>query len=119
MAIWQSLVCRPLSSAHTANRGRVQDLSEEAALVVSESQRVAERMGQLGGTMAYWRGRGVWPPHPPHGAGSIRSRAPSSSSVSRYRNPSGPSRTFRIRCLSSVKIYSRRNSSVLSLKTIR
>ena len=33
-------------------RGRVQDLSEEAATVLAESQRVVDRMGQLGGP---WR----------------------------------------------------------------
>jgi ATPase subunit of ABC transporter with duplicated ATPase domains len=38
------------------------------------------------------------------GTGSIFRRAPASSSVSRYKSPSGPCRTSRIRCLSSVSI---------------
>ena len=54
------------------------------------------------------------------GVGSMRRSAPSSSSsVSTYRYPSGPSRTSRIRRLNSVSIDSRRISSVLSLKTMR
>ena len=52
-------------------------------------------------------------------AGARRRSAASSSSVSKYRNPSGPSRTARMRCLSCVNIDSRRSSSVLSLNTIR
>ncbi len=52
-------------------------------------------------------------------AGSIRSSAPSSSSVNRYKYPSGPWRTSRILCLNSPSSDSRRNSSVFSLNTMR
>src|SRR5438093_4895921 len=51
--------------------------------------------------------------------GSILSRAPASSSVSRYKSPSGPCLTSRIRCLSSTSRESRRMGSPLAFKTTR
>ena len=40
---------------------------------------------------------------------AYRSKASSSSAVSMYRGPSGPRRTSRIRCLSSMSSEARRN----------
>ena len=51
--------------------------------------------------------------------GWIRRSAPSSSAVNTYKRPSGPSRTSRIRCPSSLSIGSRRSSSQQSLNTMR
>src|SRR6185503_17958746 len=51
--------------------------------------------------------------------GSMRSNAPSSSSVTTYSKPSGPWRTSRIRWCRSPSKRSRRMSSSLSLSTTR
>ena len=56
---------------------------------------------------------------PQSAAGSMRSNAPSSSSVITYMSPSGPCRTSRILWCRSDRSRSRRSSSSLSLTTTR
>jgi hypothetical protein len=61
----------------------------------------------------------VLPEPAPYSAGSIRSTDPGFASVSTYSSPSGPCRTSRILCRSSVSSDSRRSSSIFSLKRMR